>query len=236
MKHVLGIGGHPGGPGGAGRFFWKGQGTGLLVIAAGAYQNEVGVTNELVSQESDPTPGCQFNPLPEDRFNPQAATVIDALPDFVKIAGFAHFSAPPTPIPDTPSIAAGRTLFAHIGCALCHTPSLQTGASPHPALRGQTATLYSDLALHRMGPGLADGLVQGNAGPDEFRKAPLWGLGQRIFFLHDGRTTDLLEAITAHASQGDTNYPPSEANAVIGAFNGLLEQQKQDLLDFLRAL
>jgi CxxC motif-containing protein (DUF1111 family) len=236
LKQSLGIGGHPGGPGGVGRFFWKGQGTGLLGVAAGAYQNEVGVTNGLVRQENDPTPGCQFNPLPEDRFNPNAETVIDGLPDFAKIAGFARFSAPPAPIPDTPSIAAGRALFAQIGCALCHTPSLQTGASPHPALRGKTATLYSDLALHRMGPGLADGLVQGNAGPDEFRTAPLWGLGQRIFFLHDGRTTDLREAIQAHASQGDTNYPPSEANAVIGAFNGLSEQQKQTLLDFLRAL
>jgi CxxC motif-containing protein (DUF1111 family) len=154
----------------------------------------------------------------------------------MKIAGFARFSAPPAPIPDTASIAAGRTLFAEIGCALCHTPSLQTGASPNPALSGKTANLYSDLALHRMGPGLADGLVQGNAGPDEFRTAPLWGLGQRIFFLHDGRTTDLLDAINAHASQGDTNYPPSEANAVIGVFNGLSEQQKQTILDFLRAL
>ncbi len=236
LKQSLGIRGHPGGPGGVGRFFWKGQGTGLLVIAAGAYQNEVGVTNALVHQENDPTPGCQFNPLPEDRFNPQAATVIDGFPDFVKIAGFARFSAPPAPIPDTPSIAAGRTLFAQIGCALCHTASLQTGAAANPALRGQAATLYSDLALHRMGPGLADGLVQGNAGADEFRTALLWGLGQRIFFLHDGRTTDLLEAITAHASPGDTNDPPSEANAVISAFTGLSEQQKQTLLDFLRAL
>jgi CxxC motif-containing protein (DUF1111 family) len=236
LKQSLGIGGHPAGPDGVGRFFWKGQGTGLLVVAAGAYQNEVGVTNRLVPQENDPTPSCQFNPLPEDRFNSQAATVIDGLPDFAKIAGFARFSAPPAPIPDTPSIAAGRSLFAQLGCALCHTPSLQTGASPHPALRGQTANLFSDLALHHMGPGLADGLIQGNAGPDEFRTAPLWGLGQRIFFLHDGRTTDLGDAIAAHASPGDANYPPSEANAVIDAFNGLSEQDKQNLLDFLRAL
>jgi CxxC motif-containing protein (DUF1111 family) len=236
LKQSLGIGGHLGGPGGLGRFFWKGQGTGLLVIAAGAYQTEVGVTNVLVRQENDPTPGCQFNPLPEDRFDRGAETFIDGFPGFVKIAGFTRFSAPPEPIPDTLSTGAGRTLFGEIGCALCHTASLQTGESAHPALRGKTVNLYSDLALHHMGPGLADGLVQGNAGPDEFRTAPLWGLGQRIFFLHDGRTTDLREAINAHASPGDTNYPPSEANAVIGAFNGLSEQEKQSLLDFLRAL
>jgi CxxC motif-containing protein (DUF1111 family) len=81
-----------------------------------------------------------------------------------------------------------------------------------------------------MGRGLADGVSQGNAGPDEFRTAPLWGLGQRLFFLHDGRTSDLLRAIEMHQSQG------SEANTVIRIFNGLSENQKQDLLNFLRSL
>jgi CxxC motif-containing protein (DUF1111 family) len=92
------------------------------------------------------------------------------------------------------------------------------------------ANLFSDLLVHRMGSGLADGVSQGAAGPDEFRSAPLWGLGQRLFFLHDGRTSDLLQAIEAHASPG------SEANAVIRIFNGLTETQKQDLLNFLRSL
>jgi CxxC motif-containing protein (DUF1111 family) len=81
-----------------------------------------------------------------------------------------------------------------------------------------------------MGSSLADGVSQGAAGPDEFRSAPLWGLGQRIFFLHDGRTTDLLEAIKEHASSG------SEANGVISNFRQLSPQQKQDLLNFLRSL
>jgi CxxC motif-containing protein (DUF1111 family) len=81
-----------------------------------------------------------------------------------------------------------------------------------------------------MGQGLADGISQGAAGPDEFRTAPLWGLGQRIFFLHDGRTRDLVAAIEAHASQG------SEANAVIQRFNGMNAGAQQDILDFLRSL
>jgi CxxC motif-containing protein (DUF1111 family) len=81
-----------------------------------------------------------------------------------------------------------------------------------------------------MGTNLADGVSQGSAGPDEFRSAPLWGLGQRIFFLHDGRTTDLLDAIGEHASQG------SEANGVIRNFKRLNAQQQQDLLNFLRSL
>jgi CxxC motif-containing protein (DUF1111 family) len=93
-----------------------------------------------------------------------------------------------------------------------------------------TINLYSDLIVHHMGPGLADGLAQGGAGPDEFRTAPLWGVGQRLFFLHDGRTSDLLQAIEEHAGKG------SEANQVINIFNQLSEQQQQDLLNFLRSL
>jgi CxxC motif-containing protein (DUF1111 family) len=81
-----------------------------------------------------------------------------------------------------------------------------------------------------MGTSLADGVSQGGAGPNEFRTAPLWGLGQRVFFLHDGRTTDLLDAIKAHSSSG------SEANGVIGNFSGLTSSQQQDLLNFLRSL
>ncbi len=96
--------------------------------------------------------------------------------------------------------------------------------------------LFSDLVLHDMGPGLADGVSQGQAGPREFRTAPLWGLGQRIFFLHDGRTSDLLVAIRQHQSGSSRTGDASEANAVISNFNGLSEQDKQHLLNFLRSL
>jgi len=81
-----------------------------------------------------------------------------------------------------------------------------------------------------MGTGLADNVTQGAAGPDEFRTAPLWGVGKRAFFLHDGRTKDLLEAILAH------DGPGSEADAVIGQFVRLSPAQKQDILNFLRSL
>lgn len=77
---------------------------------------------------------------------------------------------------------------------------------------------------------MADNIIQGTAGPDEFRTAPLWGLGQRLFFLHDGRTQDLVQAIEQHASPG------SEASAVVNRYRRLSEPQKQDLLDFLRSL
>lgn len=238
-KAALGIHGRPQvlAPEGAiGRFGWKAQGRSLLLFAGGAYNAEVGVTTLVSPTERDQTPSCQFNATPEDHFNFDAPNPVDALPDFVKIALFARFLAPPTPAPDTPSTARGRALFSLIGCALCHTPSLVTGASVSRALGGKRVDLFSDLLLHRMGPGLADGIAVGVAGRDEFRTAPLWGLGQRIFFLHDGRTPDLRQAITAHASVGDAEFPPSEANAVIAAFNALDEAKKQDVLNFLRAL
>ncbi len=82
-----------------------------------------------------------------------------------------------------------------------------------------------------MGPALADGITQGNAAGDEFRTPPLWGLGQRVFFLHDGRTTDLTVAISSHS--GTT---ASEANAVIGQYNALSDSEKQDIVNFLRSL
>src|SRR5204862_498232 len=88
------------------------------------------------------------------------------------------------------------------GCALCHTPTLTTGNAAVAALREQPVNLYSDLLVHDMGPGLGDGVSQGQAGPREFRTAPLWGLGQRLFLLHDGRTTDLKEAIRAPTGSG----------------------------------
>ena len=91
-------------------------------------------------------------------------------------------------------------------------------------------------ALHNMGPGLADDISQGGARGDEFRTAPLWGLGQRIFFLHDGRTSDLVQAIREHRSAGNATYGPSEANKVIDNFDQLGDLSKQDLLNFLRSL
>ena len=87
-----------------------------------------------------------------------------------------------------------------------------------------------------MGATLADEILQGDAGPTEFRTAPLWGLGQRVFFLHDGRTTDLGEAIQAHSSAGTDRYAPSEANGVIDRYNFLRDSDKQDVLNFLRSL
>ena len=143
----------------------------------------------------------------------------------------------PPPFPAVPiSLTRGRAVFHKVGCGLCHTPTLTTGRSAITALSEQPVNLFSDLALHNMGPRLADGITQGEAGPDEFRTAPLWGLGKRIFSLHDGRTSDLAVAIREHRSGPDATTSASEANAVINTFDVLPDTSKQDLLNFLRSL
>jgi CxxC motif-containing protein (DUF1111 family) len=222
------------------RFGWKAQNKSLLLFAGEAYNVEQGISNELFPTERDETPSCQYAPTPNDTTKLDGAGAADVLSGIQKFAFFMRFLAPPRPSADTPggaaSIGRGRLLFTTTGCALCHTPTLPTGPSAVPAFDRQPVNLYSDLVLHGMGAGLADDILQGGAGPDEFRTAPLWGLGQRIFFLHDGRTTDLLEAIQAHRSAATTRYRASEANAVIDRFRGLGESDKQDLLNFLRSL
>jgi CxxC motif-containing protein (DUF1111 family) len=218
------------------RFGWKAQTKSLVIFAGEAYNVEQGVTNELSPTERDETPACLFRAAPEDHTRLDASTALDAASDVTKFAIFMRFLAPPAPAAETPASARGRIVFSEIGCALCHTPSLTTTRSSSAALSEQPVRLYSDLLLHRMGPRLADDIVQGAAGPDEFRTAPLWGLGQRIFLLHDGRTTDLVEAIEAHASKGNRRFPPSEANAVLARFHALGKAERADLLIFLRSL
>ena len=247
QKQDLGISGVPNRDGNDGmitRFGWKAQNKSLEIFAGEAYNVEMGVTNELFQNEraspdeaaAGGLPGnCKINPTPEDTTN-FISTQYPAVPsDVVQFAMFIRLLAPPTPSTTNPggaqSIANGSHVFNSIGCAMCHTPTLQTATSSlTPGLNQVNANLFSDLLVHHMGTNLADGVSQGGAGPDQFRSAPLWGLGQRIFFLHDGRTTDLLDAIKEHASQG------SEANGVISNFKQLSPQQQQDLLNFLRSL
>jgi CxxC motif-containing protein (DUF1111 family) len=217
------------------RFGWKAQNKSLLMFAGEAYNVEQGATNEIFPNERDDTAGCQFNPLPEDPTN-LADTGISNSPasdyssDIVNFAAFMRLSAPPQPAPPTASTTRGAAAFSSIGCNLCHIAQHTTARSLTAGLNNVTYSPYSDFEVHHMGTGLQDQIAQGQATGDEFRTAPLWGVGQRIFFLHDGRTRDLLQAIQAHASSG------SEANTVIGKFNALSASSKQDILNFLRSL
>ena len=217
------------------RFGWKAQNVSLLIFAGEAYNVEMGITNELFQNEREQSPDCYFASVPNDVQNMDAHTALTGVTAIQNFANFQRLLAPPTPSSDTPggaaSIARGRSAFESTGCALCHTPTLRTSETAAVAvLRNKAANLFSDLLVHDMGVRLADSVSQGQAGPRDFRTAPLWGLGQRVFFLHDGRTADLGEAIQAHASNG------SEANGVISRFNDLRESAKQDLFNFLRSL
>jgi CxxC motif-containing protein (DUF1111 family) len=224
------------------RFGWKAQNKSLLMFAGEAYNVEMGISNQLFPQERDETPACLYLASPNDTLNFTTTSTGTSNPavisDIEAFANFMRMLAPPAPAPDTPSTVNGRAAFTKVGCARCHTPSFTTGKMiasgsstvPSVAMSNQTAHLWSDLLVHHMGRGLADGITQGSAGPDEFRTAPLWGVGQRLFFLHDGRTTDLVQAIEDHKSPG------SEANRVIEHFNRLKTQEQQDVINFLRSL
>jgi CxxC motif-containing protein (DUF1111 family) len=265
LRAPLGIGGVPNRSGNDGtitRFGWKAQNKSLSIFAGEAYNVEMGVTNDLFPTTRDETPICN-----QGTNEPNDITRIDAddlrnqgynnplhmLPDWLEFAIFMRELAPPQPVPFSASALRGQQLFgtgagnAGVGCFLCHTPTMLTGPRHETeALQNLQAHLYSDLLIHHMGSGLADNVTQGAAAGDMFRTTPLWGIGQRLFFLHDGRTSDLLAAIQAHASvrgeegreNGDdgNHYPPSEANAVVQKFNALSAADKQAMLDFLRSL
>ena len=233
-RTITGMTNNNGNDGTIARFGWKAQNKSLLLFSGEAYNVEMGITNELFQTEREETSACQFAAVPNDVTNTDATTPTEVISAIEKFAFFMRFLDAPQPSPDSPggatSIANGRQKFVDVGCALCHTPSFKTGNSAVAALNNKPVNLFSDLLVHDMGDGLADGVSQGEAGPREFRTAPLWGLGQRIFFLHDGRTANLERAIREHASNG------SEANGVIANFNNLGEGRKQDILNFLRSL
>jgi CxxC motif-containing protein (DUF1111 family) len=245
QKSQLGIAGHLNtdpNDGRVTRFGWKAQNVSLLMFSGEAYNVEEGITNELFQTERDENPTCQFAPVSNDFTDQNGTGTIDSiLSDIEHFALYMRLLGAPIPSTTTPggaaSISQGQQTFSSIGCSLCHTPSLPTAAKTSVAALGnQTIALYSDLAVHKMGPNLADNVIQGSAGPDEFRTALLWGIGQRIFFLHDGRTSDLMQAIEDHASNGNHEFAPSEANKVINNFNQLSDSSKQDVLNFLRSL
>ena len=252
------------------RFGWKAQNKSGLLFAGEAYNVEMGITNELFQNERPnpdeehtlvglPTSCLNLNGMgyPEDTTNINNNLSGAAVPsDIEMFAIFMRFLDQPKAEPNgystatttvtAASIARGQTAFSTIGCAACHAPSLTTDPSSEDSedLGNAVAHLYSDLEIHHMG-GLADNISQGSAGGDQFRTAPLWGVGQRIFFLHDGRALNLLAAIQDHCLPvaAGTSYEASEACAAEVNFGQLPASStvantatQQDVLNFLRSL
>jgi CxxC motif-containing protein (DUF1111 family) len=266
-KQELGISGHPNivpNNGTISRFGWKAQNASLTIFAGEAYNVEMGISNDAfpIGRSEDPACTSAYEPFDVPRTEPAIYNnPLKIMPAWLMFAEFMRFVDAPKPAPMSASSQHGQNLFNQVGCVLCHTQSFKTAGMANPvsqadeigphtvALRGQNVNLFSDLLVHHMGATLADNIVQGNAGPDEFRTTPLWGVGQRLFLLHDGRTTDLNTAIQDHfsarGSDGGDNpardsrsrfYGPSEANAVVQRFNRLSEVDKQAIFDFLRSL
>lgn len=255
LKASLGITGHPNysdDDGTISRFGWKAQNKSLLYFSGEAYTVEEGVSDEAFPSENDESIASCLPPfpvppgtnktkgVPDDRNDTGEAPKLPVnFPgDLERFSLFMEFLAPPTPVAPTTSTANGFAVFQSIGCNMCHNVSFTTPNASIAALSNQTATLYSDLLVHDMGPGLADNIVQGEATGDQFRSAPLWGIGQRIFFLHDGRTSNIVTAIEDHYSLGNSVFPNSEANQTVINFNNLptTTTDQQDLINFLRSL
>ena len=260
LNNNFGISGtfnHNGNDGTISRFGWKAQNKSLHIFAGEAYNVEMGITNELFPNER-PLPGedggggtgeaglvstclnLSGNGYPEDTSNPAASPNSAVLDDVSAFANFMRFLAPPPTggvvlngsSVSAATISAGSSLFNSIGCAVCHNPTPGTTQPSNftSSLGKAPVNAFSDIEIHNMGNGLADNVSQGSAGGGQFRTAPLWGLGQRIFLLHDGRTTNLVNAIQDHASNG------SEASYVEEEFFNLSTTQQQEILDFLRSL
>jgi CxxC motif-containing protein (DUF1111 family) len=255
LKASLGITGHPNysdDDGTITRFGWKAQNKSLLYFSGEAYNVEEGVSDEAFPSENDESiPSClppfpvppgtnKTKGVPDDRNDTGEApkAPVNFPGDLERFSLFMRFLQPPTPVAPTTSTANGFAVFQSIGCNMCHNVSFTTPASSIAALGNQTATLYSDLLVHDLGPGDADNVKQGNATGDQFRTAPLWGIGQRYFFLHDGRETNIVNAIEDHYSLGNGVYPNSEANQTVINFNNLPTNttDQQDLINFLRSL
>lgn len=261
------------------RFGWKAQNVSMLMFTGEASNVEMGVTNELFPFERRPV-DCDGNQTPEDFTTPNNQTVstnpIVVASDIELQSFFMFANTPPAQcdfssqapggnpqcLPLSAAALDGQTQFTAAGCNTCHTPTLTTGPSVFTDLNNASFSPFSDFAVHHMGSSLADGVTQGSAGPDEFRTAPLWGAGQRLFFLHDGRTSSLVDVIeTYHTSlptdcvkissvaesfvlngqaitvpSATTTFCGSESNAVVQKFNSLNCTQQQDVILFLRSL
>jgi CxxC motif-containing protein (DUF1111 family) len=210
-----------------GRFGWKAQQATLLSFAADAYLNEMGITSRFFPNENAPNGNAallaQFDAVadPEDQVDP-----VTGKGDIDAVADFMRFLAPPPSQAQSVAAQAGQALFAQVGCASCHRPVMFTGPNRVGALDSQRVALYSDLLLHDMGD-LGDGIVQGSAGPREFRTPPLWGVRATGPYLHDGRAGTLDEAIRAHAG---------EAAEVRDRYRALTPMLRDQLLRFLNGI
>jgi CxxC motif-containing protein (DUF1111 family) len=211
-----------------GRFGWKANTPNLLQQAAGAYNGDMGVTSDLFPTES--CAGRYKDPACNNLHTPEIAaqTVADVALYTQTLAVPARRNL------DDPTASRGETVFYAVGCNGCHTPTLRTGVLPDlPEVSNQVIHPYTDLLIHDMGPGLADGRPDFQASGTEWRTPPLWGIGLvqtvngHTRFLHDGRAYSLQEAVLWHGG---------EATRARDGFKRLPQRDRDALLAFLQSL
>lgn len=224
-----------------GRFGYKNQFSSLADVVADQMNIGLGLTSKY--QKTIRTAGVNYA-LPDCLQGHLPAEPNDNGDILAKLNYFLALAAPPPSGKVNEATNRGRTTFEKLGCAACHVPALTTGPeyylldpdSQFPtkrylrvtALENREVKAYSDFLLHHMGKVLADGIAEpGGVTGGQWRTAPLWGLRYRKYYLHDGRTTDLKEAILAHGGQ---------SQMAKDKFAALPDQEKQDLLAFLKSL
>lgn len=187
-----------------GRFGWKANVPTVEQQNAGAFNGDIGITSSLFPEKS--CTAIQTACL-------AAPTGGDPEIDDQKLGRVTFYTrtlaVPARRDVDGPTVRDGEQLFRSAGCSACHLPTVETGPSDIPALADQTIHPFTDLLLHDMGPGLADGRPDGLATGSEWRTAPLWGIGlvdtvnDHTRFLHDGRARNLAEAILWHGGEAE---------------------------------
>ncbi len=211
-----------------GRFGWKANTATLQQQNAGAAFGDIGITSSLFP-DANCTAGQDACLAAATHQEPELSDErVDRLTLYTQVLA----------VPDRrdaldPAVNRGEALFREIGCASCHLTTLLTGDHPVAALSGQTIHPFTDLLLHDMGEGLADGRPDFLADGREWRTPPLWGIGLietvngHSNFLHDGRARTLAEAILWHGG---------EAEAAQAAFVAMEKADREALLAFLRSL
>lgn len=219
-----------------GRFGWKAGQPTVLQQSAEAFTGDIGIGNWMAPHPYGDCTEAQEFCRQAPHGGTQKAPNEEINRSLLNLVAFyaRNLAVPARRDPAAPDVLAGKTLFHEIGCARCHVPSHMTGEdSPDPHLRNQRIWPYTDLLLHDMGPGLADGMPEGVANGREWRTAPLWGIGLtetvngHTFFLHDGRAHNVTEAILWHGG---------EAQAARDAFAALPADDRQRLVAFVNSL
>jgi len=181
-----------------GRFGWKAGVPSLLEQNSDAALGDMGITSRLNTVENCPVEQFDCQKAPNGGKPELSDVFLNKLTQYMQMLGV------PRPAALTPERARGAELFNAFGCDGCHLSTLKTGKHALSFLSEQEFSAYTDLLLHDMGPGLADHRPEFSATGQEWRTAPLWGLGLietvngHLLLLHDGRARGVAEAILWH--------------------------------------